>query len=114
MNVVKMAQTDANRWAGAEMLSDEIANKIERLPEYAKAFNEAHAKIDFSKHLDKMNDLRDKLDKMSSPKHPIMKVVVYGSLAAGVIYLTGADKPLVEQGKKLKARARLFMASHNL
>lgn len=96
------------------MLSDEIANKIERLPEYAKAFNEAHAKIDFSKHLEQMNTLRDKLDKMSSPKHPLIKTVVYGAVIVGAIYLTGTDKVLVEKGKKLKARARLFVASHNL
>lgn len=64
-DILKMAEVDAQRWLEATHLSDELANKFERLSGYGEAFDKVFSKIHAStypQHIEAMNHLRDKLD----------------------------------------------------
>lgn len=129
MNVDKIAQDDAERWAYAELffgegagtrrklLNAEIMTKIDRLgDEYEEAMHKYYAAQDFAKLASKAAKERARLDKVAKRGKNVraLKNGNFRSLSTGVFVVVvggyyahqlGYDKWALEEAKKLKAKA---------
>jgi hypothetical protein len=122
MNINKLAEKDAFKWARAEMffgegagtrrklLSAEIATKVERISGYHQAFETAYAKQNFADHAIKAAKERKHLDHSKMVKHNVRGLVTGNkrSLSTSVVVIgmawyianqTGYDEKIKVEAK---------------
>jgi hypothetical protein len=115
MNIKKEALQDAGRMVKALHLEDEIANKVERLNNYGEIFDTALARgisASADTHLKRMNKLRDRLDKISTPPSKIARLVKLGVLVGGALYIANEAGYLTKVNDKLRGKLDAERGKH--
>lgn len=129
MNLNKMAQQDAERWAAAEMFYGEGAGTRRKLvgaeiqarynvPGYLEAFNRAYESLDMDKFAKGAIRERQKIDRAAAAgkniralKNGNVRGLSTGAfVVVGVAYFAhaaGYDKVAYDEGKKLYKKARI-------
>lgn len=130
MNVNKMAQQDAGRWAAAEMffgegagtrrklLWAEISDKLATIPEYQEIFDRAYRSQNMTKHAEAALAERKRIDRAAKAGKNL-RAIKSGNLqnlttgvalvffAGYVAHEFGYDKKAYEEGKKVYKKARV-------
>lgn len=117
MNLNKMAQQDAAKWARAEMffgegagtrrklLGAELSEKQYRIPGYSEAFEDAYATQDMADHAIKAAKERQRLDRsygvkrnvrglVTGNKQNLSTGVALAVVTYGILKQTGLDEPI--------------------
>lgn len=126
----KLAQTDAERWAAAEMfygegagnrrklLNAELESKFESTPGFFEAFNAAYENLDMNKFAERAIKERKAIDRAAKASQN-MRAIKNGNMrglstgvfiiagAAYVAHATGYDKKIEAEAKKLWKQAKV-------
>lgn len=106
--IEKTAINDAYDWAASQLLENDIIWKQEHLPGYKESYWKALEKVDLSDEAEFLIKQRIKLERILLK--PNRKPALIGGvlLVAGIVYLTGYDKVLLEKGQQRVRRVRLW------
>lgn len=126
----KMAQSDAARWAAAEMffgdgagtrrklLWAEINKKLSSVPQYKEAFEQAYQSQDFAQHAINAERERRRIDRAAAAGRNI-RALKNGNIqglttgvfvVAGAVYVahaTGYDQKIKAEAQRLYKKARI-------
>lgn len=132
VNIAKKAAEDANSWAVAEMffgpgagtrrklLNAQIIDKAESVDGYFDAFEEAYAKIDWTKAADQATKQRKAIDRGDMIKRNTRGILTGNRknlsttvLVAGVAYFyareTGLDKEIKAEAQKRYRQTKVWI-----